>query len=247
VEYEAHIAAVERETAALASALAAAPADAPVPTCPGWVVLDLARHVGEFTALWAHVLCEGTGRPKPPYADPVGLGGPGAAALGDWYAEVARGLVAELRATPPATEVWTWVESDKTARFIARRCANELSIHRVDAQSASGSVRPIDPDVAADAIDEVFVMLTAWEHPPDASGLTLHLHPTDRAGGTDEWTIAMGPDGPAVERVHRPADLTLSGAVSDLALLVFGRPGLGPVSRDGDPAALDAWYREFQF
>src|SRR5437660_740044 len=132
VDYDEHVDAVEHETAALATAFGAGPLDAPVPTCPDWSLRDLAEHVGQVTAFWTHILCEGTGRPKTPYAERAP--DPGADA---WYATLAGHLIAELRASPPTTTIWTWVDSDKTARFAARRCANELAVHRFDAQCAA--------------------------------------------------------------------------------------------------------------
>jgi hypothetical protein len=50
-----------------------------------------------------------------------------------------------------------------------------------------------------------------------------------------------------VRREHGPADLTLSGAVSDLELVFYDRPPIGPVERHGDEAVLDAWKQEFTF
>ena len=67
----------------------------------------------------------------------------------------------------------------QTAGCVARRCANELSIHRYDAQTASGGVTSLDAAVALDAIDEIFVMLPVWENPPEGSGKTLTLRAVD--------------------------------------------------------------------
>jgi hypothetical protein len=76
------------------------------------------------------------------------------------------------------------------------------------------------------------------------AGESLHLH----ASAPDaEWTVTLAGDGPAVERVHRKADLALRASASDLELLLYGRPPLGTVERLGDGRALDAWYRVFRF
>jgi uncharacterized protein (TIGR03083 family) len=240
MNYEDHIASVERETAAITEALSAAARDVPVPTCPDWRFEELAKHVGEFTGLWTHVLCEGTGREKTPWTPPPDDGD-----LAGWYAPIAGYLVQELRATEPDQRVWSWIEDQQHAAMVARRCSNELAIHRFDAQSASGTSQAIDAAVAADAIDEIFVMIPAWDGAHEGSGRSLHVHGND---SDDEWTIVLAPDGPGVRREHTDdADLTLSGQVSDLALLLFGRPTLGPVGRAGEPAVLDAWYEEFTF
>jgi uncharacterized protein (TIGR03083 family) len=242
MDYTAHIDAAEREAAAAAKAFAAGPLDITVPTCPDWQLSVLAQHLGEFSGFWTHVLCEGTGRPKPPA--PHMPDNPGGVAA--WYAELGALLVAELRATPPDTEVWTWVD-DKTAGFIARRVANELAVHRFDAQMARHAPEPIDAALAADGIDEIFVMTAARGEPSgEAAGETLHVHGTDQ-DRDDEWLITLGPERVEMTHEHAKGDLALRGATSDLELLLYQRPTLGEVERFGDEAVLDAWYREFKF
>jgi uncharacterized protein (TIGR03083 family) len=232
--------AVERETRLIAGAFASAPRDAPVPTCPEWSLIDLATHVGEFTGLWTHVVCEASGVEKTPFAPPAQDED-----LGAWYEPLGGHLVDHLRQTTAETPCWMWMD-EQTAGCVARRCANELAIHRFDAQSASNTTTALDPDVAIDAIEEIFVMLPVWENPPDGSGKTLHLRATEG----DERTITLGREGP---RIHADgphgsaADLTLTGSASDLGLLLYRRPTLGVVQRDGDATALDAWYRDFLF
>ena len=54
-----------------------------------------------------------------------------------------------------------------------------------------------------------------------------------------------GRDSRAIVHEHGDASLTLTGTASDLALLLYQRPTIGPVDRAGDPAALKEWYREF--
>ena len=239
MDYAEHVDAAERETQALAAAFRKAEPEARVPSCPDWAVADLAEHVGGFTGFWAHVLCEGTGRPKAPFPQLQ----PGAS-LADWYDEVAAQLVAELRATPPDTAVWTWAD-DKSARFVGRRCAHELSVHRFDAELAIDAQQPIDPAVAADGIDEIFYMVdAASDRAGRGEGETLHLHGTDR---DDEWLVTLDPDGLHAERRHAKADLALRGAVSDLELMLYQRPTLGDVERLGDEDVLAAWQRVFTF
>jgi uncharacterized protein (TIGR03083 family) len=239
MHYDDHVAAVEREAAAIVRALGAGPLDARVPSCPDWTLADLAHHVGFFT-VWTHVLCEGTGRVKTPFPDP-----PEADGLAVWVEELMGHLVSELRATPPDTTVWTWVTSDKSARFVARRAANELAIHRFDAQLARGAPEPIEGALAADGIDEIFVMRNDSEEPQthEGTGETLHLH---SAEGFERF-VTLTPDGIAVTDEHAKADLALRGDVSDLELVLFQRPTLGDVERLGDPSVLDVWYREFTF
>lgn len=246
MEYGDHIDAVERETAALVKALHGDP-QARVPTCPDWTLADLAEHVGGFTAFWTHVLCEGTEHQKTPYTERPADDG-----AADWFDGLAQSLLEELRSTPPDTKVWTWVPDDQSARFVGRRAAHELAVHRFDAElAAAGAAGPIEPGLAADGIEEMFRMIEVVERLPNpgrhigrGEGQTLHLHGTDRG---DEWLLTLAPGGLQVERRHAKGDLALRGAVSDLELLLYQRPPLGEIERFGEPAVLDTWYGVFTF
>ena len=238
MEYAEHIEAIERESSAFARALMKGDADAQVPTCPDWTVRDLVKHVGGVLGFWSHVLAEGMGRPKPEIQEEPGP------APTMWFTTVASALVGELRAASPETEVYTWNPNDHSAGFVARRMAHETAVHRFDAQTAIGSPQAIDPPaLAADGIEEIFVMVDAWPESGRGDGQTLHLHSAEG----DEWLIAMNPDGLDIRREHAKGDLALRGAVSDLELLLYDRPPIGEVERFGDDAVLDAWYRVFKF
>ncbi len=247
MEYGEHLASVERDVARIGDALRAGPLDVVVPSCPDWTLRALTEHVGaQFCAFWCHVLCEANGHDKPDV--------PALPADDDdvaaWFDGCARGLVDELHATTPDTNVWTWVPDQQHAAFVARRAAHELAVHRYDAQLARNTNEPIEADVAADGIEEIFVMADAWRVNDPTSGCgngeTVHVHGTDE-GRNDEWLLTLTPDGLRVERAHAKGDLALRGAVSDLELTLYGRPTVSPVERFGDERALDAWRKAFTF
>lgn len=238
--------AIEREVEALVAAVRAGPLFAPVPTCPDFTVDDLAQHVGAFCGFWTHILCEGTGREKTPFEE---FGPEGRA---EWLAELGNDLVVELRETPPETRVWTWHEPDQSAAFVARRCSHELAIHRVDAQLARGPADPVEAALAADGIEEVFLLLGRVERVATRGGTqldeprTLHLHGVDVEPA--EWLLTLRPDGTTdVARDHAKADLALRGPVSDLEMLLYQRPTVGDVQCFGDESVLDAFHRRFTF
>jgi uncharacterized protein (TIGR03083 family) len=240
MDYRDYRDAISRELSSLILAVEAGPASTPVPSCPGWTVADLGLHVGQVCGFWTHVLCEGSGRPKTPYPEePAGDG------LVKWLRTVGDYLVSELRTTPADTEVWTWHAVQNSAKFVARRMANELAVHRYDAQSASDNCSAISADLAADGIDEMLtVLVPARERSGQATGQTLHLHATD---ADVEWFIRLLPDRIEATREHAKADLALRGPISDLELLLYGRPTLGEVERFGDGSVLDLWHKEFTF
>jgi len=260
MDYGDHIDAIEREGAALVAALAACAPEAGVPSCPDWTVRDLAEHVAGSTGFWVDVVCDGTDQPK--------TGGEPHGEDGDLAALVAGrldDLVGRLRSTPPDTAVWSWLEGQGTTAFVARRWANEMAIHRIDAQLAAGTPEPIDGDLAVDAVEEVFLMANAYQQmkaeraaaagtdgdaPPDepSAPTSLHLHAQDRAAqGDGEWLVSLGPDGVSVSREHAKAACAVQAAASDIALTLYQRPTLGEVTTFGDVEALDAWYRAFTF
>jgi hypothetical protein len=159
--------------------------------------------------------------------------------------------------------VWTWHPTDHTAAFVARRANHETAVHRVDAQLAAsgtaGEVAP--PELAADGIDEVLMLVTesaadprtaGRRNPGTRHGQTLALEATDHAvfGAPAAWLIRLDPSGARADRADRgagPADLTLRGAVSDLEMILYQRPARHPVERIGDPAVLASFYGEFTF
>ena len=152
-----------------------------------------------------------------------------------------------LRRTP----VWTWFEADHSARFVARRCAHELAVHRYDAQSSRGICTPIPTELAADGIDEVFdVLLSTREDRGMGSGRVLTLRSSELGA---EWSAALNPG--RIEVVRRSqdeppvegSDLMVSGTTSDLELTLYHRPTLSPVDVHGDYTVLEEWHRRFTF
>lgn len=239
MDYDSHVAATEAALDAYRSALSQGSLDAPVPTCPDYDLAALTRHVGEFSVFWTHVICEAVGREKtqfPDFPDDQSQ-------IPTWFGGLARDLVAILRETSPDTACWTWVPDRQNVAFVGRRTAHELSIHRYDAQLAVGTPTPIEAELAADGIEEIFVMHAAWEQSTQGNGETVHLHSTEG----NEWMITVSPDGMVVDRSHGKADVALRGSVSDIELLLFQRPTIGEVEIIGDRKALDAWYGAFTF
>ena len=241
MRYVEHVDAVEVEIGAITEALGAGDLDARIPSCPDWTVAELAEHITNFSALWAHVLCEGTGRPKPPF----GAMPSGTDAVAAWFETAGRDLVAELRATTPDTTVWTWDPEDQSAAFVARRAAHELSIHRYDAQLARNRAQPIDAALAADGIDEIFAIASAAGRRVP-TGQRRDVAPARDGSGR---RVGRGHHAERLRsRAHaRKADLALRGAVSDLELTLYQRPTVGAVERFGSDDAFEAWTKAFTF
>lgn len=203
---------------------------ATVPSCPGWSVGDLLYHLYEVQYLWNRVTSErregmeGMKMPVRP-AD-------------DRLAELVRGehtgYTAMLRAFPESTPISTWV-GPQTLAWLIRRMAQEIAVHRVDAQLAvGGAADPIGAELASDGIDEFLTyFLNSSSGPVDGS---VHIHCTDVAG---EWTVRRTAEGFDVTREHAKGDAAIRGAASDILLALWRR---GPLSAcdvvgDADVAA----------
>jgi uncharacterized protein (TIGR03083 family) len=136
----------------------AADLDAGVPSCPGWTMTDLVRHVGEVYLY--KVECMRLGRHSevwPPEGmndePPLQLLDRGYAALADAF-----------DARRPDDYTFTWYEPDQTVGFWIRDMAQETVIHRVDAELGAGaSIDAIPDDLAADGIDELLVAFVQYD------------------------------------------------------------------------------------
>jgi len=111
--------------------------------------------------------------------------------------------------------------------------AHETSIHRVDAQQATGSVTAVAPELAIDGVAEALTlflpMLVASRGEP--AGGTLHLHDTDAEG---EWLLTFGEGMATVEEGHAKGDAAVRGLAEDLYLWLWGRLPLDRLEVFGD-------------
>jgi uncharacterized protein (TIGR03083 family) len=254
-----YLTAFHREAVALAVA-AQRGLDAPVPSCPGWTVATLLTHL---TGLYAESVKLVEGRPNEPAAlvksyDDLGLPlefknwfeaekedlgalPPGLPAL---FETTVADLEKVLWSVEPDEPVWSWWPADQSARFRQRRLAQETAIHRWDAQLAHGSPAPIEPELAADGIDEHFVVLLPGSHtwsgsPRQGSGETYHFHRTD---GPGEWLLRFAPDGPVCTREHATGDVALRGSASDLLLFLWQRIPVKRLEVFGDVALVTRYF-----
>jgi uncharacterized protein (TIGR03083 family) len=176
----------------------------PVPTCPGWTMADLVRHVGE---VYLHKTLAMRLGDFPGEQDwPSGLEDePPLELLDRTYA----GLRHELTTRAPDAPAPSWYRPQPTVAFWMRRMAQETVIHRLDAelaaQAATGqAVSPVPADVAADGVDEVLIRFlgygsTVWVDEFAAlTGPRLETEGGDdtvlvETGGAT-WTVRPRPD-----------------------------------------------------
>ena len=241
MEYGEYCEAVLDEGHALAAAARAAGLEAPVPSCPEWLVADLLSHVGRLHR-WVGAIVESSGSdPADHWSDAEP---PPPDARVDWFEAGVDLITGALRGADPAAEAWSWTD-DRTVGFWARRQANETAVHRWDAQGAAGAVEPIAHDLAVDGIDEFFGLIPFWrrESSVRGAGETMHLHCTDGADGDDrgEWLVKLASDAVIVTREHAKGDVAARGSASDLLLLLYGRVAPAALEVFGDASLLTRW------
>ncbi|MBL7496911.1 maleylpyruvate isomerase family mycothiol-dependent enzyme [Frankia sp. CNm7] len=210
----------------LADLLGEADWSTPVPTCPGWTLTQIMRHVGRAPR-WATTIVRTRAQEALDPREAEG-GRPPADRDGAlaWFRQGPR-LLLEAVADDPEARVWTTAAGLQPARWWVRRL-HEAVVHWVDAAIALGVDHPIEPALAADGISEwldLLVALPGVAMPRDGS--TMHLHATDEGLGADgEWTIRGGPSRIDWEHGHGFGDVALSGNAADLLLAVMRRiPG----------------------
>jgi uncharacterized protein (TIGR03083 family) len=239
-------AALVEETAAFGELIRGADPATPVPTCPGWTLRQLFRHVGRGNRWAAQIVADrrdtaldprDVGDGKPPDDEDAAI---------DWLNAGAQLILDAVDAVGPDTDVWTFI-GPRPAQWWIRRRVHEATVHRADAAIAVGTDFALAPDVAADGIDEwlerVAVEANAESSPLDA-GRTLHLHATDDGlGAAGEWTITGTDDGIAWSHEHGKGDAALRGGAKGLLLAVVRRQTAadGGLEVFGDTAVWDGW------
>ncbi|HVF76052.1 MAG TPA: maleylpyruvate isomerase N-terminal domain-containing protein [Acidimicrobiales bacterium] len=205
----------------------------PVPSCPAWTVADLAWHLGEVHWFWGTDVETRAGAP-----DEVEAAKPDRPAthaeVVTWGRAQAERMLGILDTTPDDVAVWTWAmdESGHNVGFVRRHQVQEAAVHRWDMENAAtGRPQPVEPDAAADAVDEVLAITLPWGVRPEKplSG-SVHLHCTDVEG---EWFVH--PEG-QVERAHAKGDVAIRGTASDLLLALYTRVPLNGLDVIGDAA-----------
>ena len=199
------------------------PADpaAPVPTCPGWTVSDLTRHVGEVYLHKTLAMREGAEpEPWPPkeLADEEPL-----ALLDRAYAELRK----EFATRKPEDPAGTWYGPDQTVGFWIRRMAQETVIHRIDAELGTDQmVAPVPPELAVDGIDELLKVFVAY------SVAEWSDYFTDILGHSPGWTYLVRSDGAAWYVRTGPGLFAVEDGAGD---------GAADVTVSGPPTAVLRW------
>lgn len=231
-----------------------------VPSCPGWNVGQLVRHLGGgqrwaaemVRARSAEWLADDNFRDLSPYAHED------AAELSPWLIDSARLLSASLREAGPRAPVATGPIPSGVAAFYARRFTHETAIHRADATLALGKSFTIQPDVGIDGLDEWMELGSLpmhFELHPQTRALlgpdrTLHFHATDASPDEHaEWVVDLTGEQLAWRRAHEKCAVAVRGPLTELLLVVYKRRSAhdGSIEILGDAELLDFWLERVSF
>lgn len=236
--------ALELEGLGFADAIDRASADTRVPSCPDWSLRELVHHTSGVHRWATRVVSERAPEPISADLEVVSGGWPEDRDLLPWFRAGHAQLVDALRRAPDDLECWSFLKAPSPRAFWARRQLHETTIHRVDAELASGAVGAVTTESAVDGIDELlagFLPRRSSKLRP-ASPSTIAVHPTDADAA---WLVTAGPDGATTGRtsgeVRIDADVVVRARAADLYLLLWNRRDLDGIEVAGDAALLDLW------
>jgi uncharacterized protein (TIGR03083 family) len=254
MDHDRHCTGILGQTELLTAALQGADLRVPVPSCPGWTLGMLVRHIGGGHRLLEELVRTRSTEflPDDEFRELEGddTGDPPTA----WLREGATRLAETLREAGPDTKVWTPLEQHGTTSFFARRFANETLMHRADATLATGTAFTVDEETALDALDE-WMELDAlpqhFEYEPRkrellGPGRTLALEATDADAA---WFVDLTGDVIVWRRSRDEAAVGVRAPLQDLLLGIYRRTPLHGVGIDirGDRDLLDLWLTHVAF
>jgi uncharacterized protein (TIGR03083 family) len=240
------------ETKALGEVIREADPATPIPTCPGWTLSQLFRHVGRGNRWSAQIIADRRLEPLDPREVRDGKPPEDRDAAIHWLDDGVGTIFDAVDQIGPETRVWTFT-GPKPAGWWIRRRLHEATVHRADAVLATGGDYTIDPELAADGISEWITLNIAGadpHSPPLPRGMALHLHATDDGlGPTGEWTITHDEDGLNWSHDHTKGEAAVRGTASGLLLALTRRKTSAEAGLEvfGDAAIWDGWLSHTPF
>ncbi len=216
---------------------------AEVPTCPGWTLKQLFRHVGGGNR-WSAQIVGDQLQDRLAFTDiRDGRAPSDLVAARRWFDESTALLIDAVADAGAHTAVWTFI-GPRPASWWLRRRLHEVLVHRADAAIAVGADFTTPAELAADSLSEWLDIVTTLM--PHLAGKSVHLHATDEGlGPAGEWTIEDG----RWTHAHGKGDVALRGPATDLLLVVTRRRAVGDTAIEvfGDEAVLATWLDATKF
>jgi uncharacterized protein (TIGR03083 family) len=255
MDFDRHCTEIVAQTAQLTGYLDGADLSRPAPTCPGWNVSQLMRHVDGGLRWAAEIVSTRAATPPPDVAlrDLAGATDEDPALLSASLTAAGQLLAGTLTDAGPTAQMWCPVEGGGAA-FYARRFAHESAIHRADAAIGLGLDFAMDTDVAVDGVDE-WLELGSLPFHFDVHPWMRELLGPDRAVGlraTDTgtvWVLDLTGDVIAWRRSNEQTAAEIRGPVTDLLLTIYRRLPVdsGRIEVTGDAQFVDFWLERVGF
>lgn len=227
--FEQMLDAIADESHRLLTAVAGSDLDTTVPSCPEWSVRDLAHHIGEVQWYWGQNVLAKNAETR--------SGGkltalPDDTDLYAWLGWCTYTLLGALRDAGPDAPCWAWWPAPRTAGAVGRHQAQEVAVHRWDAEGAAAipSSRPLASALATDGVPE-FIQVMVGEDLHALRG-TVRLTATDTG---ESWDVVGDADGAGPDRASE-----LRATASDLVLMLYRRLPVPDADVVGDPMLVAA-------
>jgi uncharacterized protein (TIGR03083 family) len=245
-------AALTEETKAFGDLIRGADPTTPVPTCPGWTLNQLLKHVGRGNRWAAQIIAERRFEPLDPRAVLEGKPPEDPDAAIAWLNDGVQLIMNAVDHVGSEARVWTFL-GPRPAGWWIRRRLHEATVHRADAALATGTDFHLPPELAADGVSEWIELAISQADPlsaPLPRGTTLHLHATDDGlGPTGEWSITHDEDGLNWSHDHAKGEAAVRGRAVDLLLAVTRRRATTEAGLEvfGDATLWDGWLSHTPF
>jgi uncharacterized protein (TIGR03083 family) len=234
----------------------------PVPSCPGWHVVDLVVHVGAVHRAQAKIVAtratQASGIQKEMFLSVPGLlewlensalfgkqsdlaSVP--AGIAGWFSAGSAELLTALTDADQDDAVWSW-SADKSVTHYLRMMPIETAVHRWDAQAAVGRPEPIAANLAADGIGHTFEVMVPMRRAarPAAPG-EGQTYRWEGDAFERSWTTQFQRDEVILTRADdKPADLIVRGSASDLLLFLWRRIPASELTVTGEVRLLDSYF-----
>ncbi|MCM6773914.1 maleylpyruvate isomerase family mycothiol-dependent enzyme [Nocardia sp. CDC159] len=234
------------QTELLAATVAEADLTAAVPSCPGWNLGQLLRHVGGVHRWVETVVAKRSSDPvDDDLVNDLSVYELDPTAAIAWVREGADRLLHALHDAGPGLRVWTPAGPGST-EFWVRHALHETALHRADAAETLHRPFELTADVAADCFEEWLDNARSPEaYLPDppllGPGRTLAFHVPDGHG----WLVDLTGPEPTWRRGRATAAASVTGAITDLLLFVYNRPHRVEIT--GDERLVHLWRERTAF
>jgi uncharacterized protein (TIGR03083 family) len=218
---------IAAESRRMSEVIAALDLEARVPSTPEWVVRDLAHHIGEVQWYWsenvrAQNASERSGAKLTAFPDDNDLLA--------WLGWCTYSLLGALREAGPDAPCWAWWPEPHTAGAVGRHQAQEISVHRWDAEGVTGPSAPLHPGLADDGVPEFIEIMVGADLASLPGAVTLSATDTGAS-----WRVAGAGVGEQAARMSE-----LRATASDLVLMLYRRLPVPDVAVEGDPILVAA-------